>query len=105
MNKTIILATSLAFALSACGSGIEDAVTGEEIYASCISCHGAQGEKPPLGMANAIIAGQSEEELVKKLQGYKNGSYGGMKRSSMARFAVNMTDEQTATVSKYISEM
>ena len=73
--------------------------------ASCISCHGAQGEKPPLGMANAIIAGQSEEELAKKLQGYKNGSYGGMKRSSMARFAVNMTDEQTATVSKYISEM
>lgn len=104
MKQQIILLTALPLVITACGQNIEDAVTGEEIYASCTSCHGAQGEKHALGVG-AIIAGQNKDELTTKMKGYIDGTYGGSKKAKMTPKAAMLSDEQIVTVSEYISTM
>ncbi len=104
MKKQIILVMVSTLGLAACGPSIENAVTGEEIYSSCSSCHGADGEKKALGVG-IVIAGQSKEELIIKMQGYKDGSYGGNMKEKMIPKATMLTDKQIETVSEYISSM
>ncbi len=104
MKKQIILIVAATLVLSACGQSVEKAVTGKEIYTFCVSCHGAQGEKLALGVG-AVLAGQSKDELIMKMKGYKDGSYGGAKKGKMVPKAVMLTDGQIKTVSAYIAKM
>lgn len=79
-------------------------VDGKAVYGACAGCHGAQGEKKALN-ASAVIAGQSKDDLVMKIKGYKDGSYGGPMKASMASMVVNLDDDQIAAVAEYISGM
>ncbi len=80
-------------------------VDAEALYKSkCAGCHGAKGEKYALGKSN-IIAGQPEEELLKKLDGYKNGTYGGAMKSIMASQVTSLDDEQKRALAEYISKL
>lgn len=46
---------------------------GAAIYAKCVGCHGANGEKAALNKS-AIIKGQDAAKTVEQLNGYKAGT-------------------------------
>lgn len=43
------------------------------VYAACAGCHGKDGQLKALGKS-AVIAGQSKEDIVTKMNGYKAGT-------------------------------
>jgi cytochrome c553 len=73
------------------------------LYAKCAGCHGFKGEKHALGQSN-IIAGQSADELVKKIEGYQNGTYGGAMKGLMAGQVKNLKPEEIKALADYISK-
>lgn len=76
----------------------------EQLYKKrCASCHGADGGRKALGVSN-ILKGQSKEELQKKLKGYKDGSYGGAKKSIMVSQVINLSDSEIEELAEYISK-
>ncbi len=92
-------AASAAVADSSKPAGLD----AEALYKSkCAGCHGAKAEKHALGKSN-VIAGQPAEELLKKLDGYKNGTYGGAMKSIMASQAASLDDSQKRALADYIS--
>lgn len=79
------------------------AANGEAIYAKCKACHGANGEKQAMGTGDPL-KGQSADDIVTKLNGYKDGSYGGSKKAIMSSQAGRLSDEEIKAVAEYISK-
>ena len=77
-------------------------VDGKVVYSACAGCHGADGKTKALSVS-PIIAGQSKDDLVMKIKGYKDGSYGGAMKTTMAPMVATLTDDQIAAVAEYIS--
>jgi len=75
----------------------------ESLYKRCIGCHGNDGSKHALGVSNPL-KGQSKEEIIQKLNGYKDGTYGGAKKSTMASQAKRLTDADINSLAEYISK-
>ncbi|SFV61142.1 Cytochrome c, class I [hydrothermal vent metagenome] len=50
--------------------------------AACKGCHGANFEKSALGKSK-IVKDLSKEDIIKALNGYKDGSYGGAMKGMM----------------------
>jgi len=73
-----------------------------DLYKRCVSCHGEDGSKKPLGTPYTII-GQSKDEIAAKLKGYKNGTYGGDKKNIMASQVKNLSDRDIEELAEYIS--
>jgi cytochrome c553 len=78
---------------------------GKEAYAKCAGCHGADGKTLALGKS-PVIAGQSKEELVTKINGYKAGTINvsGMGNLMQGQVA-SMDDTAIEAVSIYISKL
>ncbi len=77
----------------------------ETLYKSkCAGCHGAKGEKRALGKSG-VIGGQSKEELLQKMNGYKEGTFGGAMKSIMAGQVNSLSREQMEELSEYISKL
>ena len=78
---------------------------GKEAYAKCAGCHGADGKTKALGKSPEI-AGQSKEELITKINGYKAGTINlaGMGNLMQGQVAT-MDDTTIEAISIYISEM
>ncbi|WP_236579125.1 c-type cytochrome [Hydrogenimonas urashimensis] len=74
------------------------------LFTKCAGCHGMKGEKHALGKSN-IIAGQPKEELVKKIKGYQDGSYGGAMKAMMAGQVKGLNADQIDALADYISKM
>ncbi|MCJ8327723.1 MAG: cytochrome C [Campylobacterales bacterium] len=51
-------------------------------FAKCVGCHGADGGKKALGKSK-IIKNFTKSEIVAALNGYKDGSYGGVMKGLM----------------------
>ena len=58
------------------------AVSAEANLAGCTGCHGTDFEKKAMG-ASKIVKDMKQEDIVKALTGYKDGSYGGDKKMMM----------------------
>ena len=72
-------------------------------YAACVACHGKSGELKALGKS-AVIAGQTKEELVTKMNGYKAGTLnvagmGGLMKGQVAK----LNDSDIEELAIYIS--
>ena len=65
--------------------------------ASCASCHGTVGQAQP-GMPS--LAGQSKDELVRKMQDYKAGR---LPATLMHQLAKGYTDEQIEAIAAYFA--
>jgi cytochrome c len=63
--KSLLLAAAVFFAVPAMA---QDVKAGQAKYATCVACHGAQGQ----GGVGPKLAGQKSEVIVKKLTAYKN---------------------------------
>ena len=78
---------------------------GAALYAKCKSCHGADGKTKALGKSE-VIAGQSADELVKKLTEYKAGTRNVAGMGTLMKGQVgNMSDEDIKALATYISNL
>lgn len=80
-----------------------DNAAGKSAYASCIGCHGADGQTKALGKG-APVAGQTVEALVDALNGYKAGTRNVAGMGTLMKGQVSKMDDATITaVSEYMS--
>jgi len=75
---------------------------GAALYAQCVACHGANGEKKALGKSE-LIGGWEKSKTVAALQGYKDGSYGGTMKALMKGQVAKLSDAQIEEVAAYIA--
>ena len=94
----------LAIAMLFAGSTLLMA-DGAALYAKCVGCHGANGEKAALGKS-AVITGQAAAKTVEQLKGYKAGTLnktgmGGLMKGQVA----SMSDADIQAVADHIAAM
>ncbi len=77
---------------------------GALLYKRCAGCHGKDGKTVALGKG-AVIAGQSADELVKKLEGYRKGTYGGSMQRVMTDQITKLTKQEVKEVAAHISTL
>ncbi|CAM3955353.1 c-type cytochrome [Arcobacter cloacae] len=77
---------------------------GEALYKTCASCHGQKGEKEALGKSQ-VIAGWDKERTIKAMNGYKDGSYGGVMKNIMKPQVENKTDAEIEALATFISNL
>ncbi len=73
------------------------------LFTKCAGCHGMKGEKHALGQSN-VIAGQSKEDLVKKIAGYQKGTYGGAMKGLMQGQVKSLSPEEVEALADYIAK-
>jgi len=80
-------------------------VAGAAAYAKCAACHGADGKTKALGKS-PVIAGQTKEELVTKINGYKAGTLNVAGMGNLMKGQVaTMDDASIEAVATYISTL
>jgi cytochrome c553 len=80
-------------------------VAGAAAYAKCAGCHGADGKTKALGKS-PVISGQTKEELVTKINGYKAGTLNVAGMGNLMKGQVaTMDDAAIEAVATYISTM
>ena len=77
---------------------------GETLFKTCTSCHGTKGEKEALGKSQ-VIAGWDKDRVVKALNGYKDGTYGGVMKGIMKPHVETKTPEQIEILANFISKL
>lgn len=102
MKKWTVCLAVFALVLGCISLGVAEQTGGEKLYRSCAGCHGQNGETMALGVGKPL-KGQTANQLLEKLNGYADGSYGGSKKSVMVGIAKRMGEEDRVKVSEYIS--
>uniref|UniRef100_UPI004047EC14 c-type cytochrome n=1 Tax=Aliarcobacter sp. TaxID=2321116 RepID=UPI004047EC14 len=77
---------------------------GKVLYASCASCHGQNAEKQALGKSQ-VIAGWDKEKIIAALNGYKDGSYGGVMKNIMKGQVSSKSDEEIEAIADFVSNL
>jgi cytochrome c len=77
------------------------AADGETLFKVCATCHGAKAEKSALNKSQ-VIAGWDAAKITAALNGYKDGTYGGPLKGTMAPQVKNLDANAIATLAKYI---
>ncbi|OBQ46648.1 c-type cytochrome [Halodesulfovibrio spirochaetisodalis] len=102
MKKAAVFFVML-LVLVVCGSiGTAQEIDGKILYQPCAGCHGETGETMALG-SSAKLKGQTADQILKKLNGYADGTYGGSKKNIMTSIIKRMSEEARVKVSEYIS--
>jgi len=70
--------------------------------AACKGCHGANFEKSALNVSK-IVKDMKKEEIVTALKGYKDGSYGGVKKVIMKGQASRLSDADIEAIATEIT--
>lgn len=76
-------------------------VNGQQVYATCAGCHGAQAE----GGIGPKLAGQAVADIVDKLKRYKAGEQIGPLTGMMAPMAAPLSDEEMQAVAEYTASL
>ena len=74
------------------------------LYTTCGSCHGQKAEKSALGKSQ-VIAGWDKQRIIDALNGYKNGTYGGVMKNIMTGHVNTKTDVEIEALADLISKM
>ena len=80
------------------------ALDGTALYANCGSCHGQKGEKSALGKSQ-VIAGWDKQRIIDSLNGYKDGSYGGVMKNIMTGQVNTKTEAEIEALADLITKM
>lgn len=105
MKKLLYIAAIASLALSQfalAAAGAEEVPEGKRIYTEvCSTCHGADagGDKAP------NLKSQTADALLKKLAGYRAGTYGASRKAAMEGLVKKYTPEQLESVVKYIKTL
>ncbi len=97
--KKLMMASAAALVLGASVS----VASADDLYKACAACHGPDGKMKAMNVA-PVLAGQSKEDIVKKLKGYKDGSYGGAMKAVMAPQAAKLSDADIEALADKISK-
>ena len=92
---TGLLAAAACLAMPAWSAG--DAAAGQQKSATCVACHGADGNSPAPTFPK--LAGLSEGYLVKQLLEFRAGET--RKDPSMAPMVANLSDQDIADIAAY----
>ncbi|MEY2802404.1 MAG: c-type cytochrome [Ramlibacter sp.] len=97
--KRFALSLAAAAWLAAAGAQAQavDPLQARSWAASCASCHGTLGQAQP-GMES--LAGQSKDDLVRKMQDFKTGR---RPATLMHQLAKGYTDEQIEAIAAYFA--
>jgi cytochrome c553 len=101
MRRYSIWHTIVIGALLATGQAMAegDAAAGEALSATCVACHGANGE----GMdPNPPIAGLDVETFITSMNAYKSGENA---EPMMAMMAAPLSDEDIANLAAYYASL
>ena len=79
-------------------------LSAEALFKTWASCHGLKGEKEALGKSQ-VITGWDKDRVIKALNGYKDGSYGGVMKNLMKTHVETKTPEQIEVLADYISKL
>ena len=79
----------------------QDAAQGKAKYATCVACHGAQGQ----GGVGPKLQGQKPEAIVKKLTAYKNKQQVGAQSQLMWGLAAGLTPADMANIAAYTATL
>ncbi len=79
-------------------------LSAEALFKTCASCHGLKGEKEALGKSQ-VITGWDKDRVIKALNGYKDGSYGGVMKNLMKTHVETKSPEQIEVLADYISKL
>lgn len=105
MNK-ILTRILLAFVASYTGFSVAD--QGQELYGSCVACHGAMGEGNPVLNAPAL-AGQDAAYLNRQLRHFKSGVRGANPEDTygmqMRPMATVLDDATVEAISAYLAAL
>lgn len=72
-------------------------------YAACVACHGKDGKLKALGKS-AVIAGQSKEDIITKMNGYKAGTLNVVGMGALMKGQVSkLSDADIEALATYIS--
>lgn len=78
------------------------AADGKALYARCSGCHGVDGGKKALGTGEPL-KGMSSANLLKALEGYKAGTFGGAKKAMMEAQVKGLSPEDMKALADYIA--
>lgn len=103
MKRMIALLSCTVLAVSLL-AGVALSADGASLYAGCKGCHGADGSKGALGVAPAL-KGQSAEDLLNKLKGYKEGTFKIQDRTApmMTKMVQKYDEAELKTLADYIA--
>lgn len=79
----------------------QDVSQGKTKYATCVACHGAQGQ----GGVGPKLAGQKSEAIVKKLTAYKNKQQVGPQSALMWGIAAGLTPADINNLAAYTATL
>lgn len=82
----------------------EDIKAGEKVYIKCRSCHGRNADIEVFRKSQNISK-WSKDNIIVALQGYRNGTYGGLMKATMTTLVKNMSDEEFVSVAEYINSL
>ena len=96
----ISIALALLCGLSA-NVQAQDAAQGKAKYATCVACHGAQGQ----GGVGPKLQGQKSEAIVKKLTAYKNKQQVGAQSQLMWGISAGLTPADINNIAAYTATL
>lgn len=74
-------------------------------YTSCKACHGVKGEINVTTQSKSRVPGNlTKADVVKALNGYKDGSYGDAMKGIMKGQVAKLTDADIKALSEYIGK-
>ena len=96
----ILIVLALMCGLSATVQA-QDVAAGKIKYATCVACHGAQGQ----GGVGLKLQGQKAEAVVKKLTAYKNKQQAGAQSQLMWGIAGGLTPADINNLAAYTATL
>lgn len=99
MQRTLIIVMLSLFWIAATPTGGYSA-DGAALFARCAGCHGADGTKPP-----NVLKGQSSAQVLGKMKGFLDGSYGGQRKEVMIGKLKTLSPEEMQSLADYIGSL
>lgn len=96
--KFLVIASIVFLSLSA---QAQDVAAGKTKYATCVACHGAQGQ----GGLGPKLAGQKSEDIVKKLTAYKNKQKIGPQSAMMWGLSAGLSPADINNIAAYTATL
>ena len=95
--KKVLIVFSAVMLLASFSVAFADGDAANLFKTYCQGCHGADGIPP--------IKGQSAADLLKKLEGYKAGSFGAQRKLVMENVVKQLSGEQLKSLADYGSTL
>lgn len=98
MKNSIVLASLVFLSLPVIA---QDAAQGKTKYATCVACHGAQGQ----GGMGPKLAGQSADAIEQKLLAYKNKQQVGPQSAMMWGLSAGLSPADIKNLAAYTATL